>query len=140
MSRLTALLITLWAGSLWTICGLVAPTLFAVLDDRHAAGQLAATFFFAETVIGMVIGSVLIAMNLARKVALPGIAPVIVTAGFPLGSHLILGPLMDQARAAGDMSRFGILHGIAGACFLIACAGAFVLVWKFNRPTERREE
>lgn len=136
MRRLAAVLLTLWAGSLWTICGLVAPTLFAVLDDRRAAGQLVATFFLAATVIGVVIGAVLIALQLARKVTLPGRMPVLITAGLPLASHLILGPLMDQARAAGDMTRFGILHGIAGACFLIACGGACVLVWKFNRPAE----
>lgn len=136
MRRLAALLITLWAGSLWVICGLVAPTLFAVLDDRRAAGQLAATFFFATTVIGVVVGSVLIALSLARKITLPGRVPVLITAGLPLASHLILGPLMNQARAAGDMARFGILHGIAGACFLIACVGAFVVVWTFNRPVE----
>lgn len=136
MPRFAALLITLWAGSLWTICALVAPTLFAVLDDRQIAGRLAATFFFAATAIGVVVGVVLIALNLARKVVLPGRALVLITAGLPLASHLILGPLMDQARATGDMARFGVLHGIASACFLIACVSALVLVWKLNRPAE----
>lgn len=136
MQRLAAFLITLWAGSLWTICALVAPILFAVLDDRQLAGRLAATFFFAATVIGVVVGGVLIALNLARKVKLPGRALVLITAGLPLASHLILGPLMDQARAAADMARFGLLHGVAAACFLIACVSALVLVWKFNHPAE----
>lgn len=136
MSRVASLLITLWAGSLWTICGVVAPTLFAVLDDRRLAGQLAATFFFAAMVIGVIVGSLLMALSFARKIMLPGRALVVITAGLPLASQLILGPLMDQARAVGDMGRFGILHGIAGACFLIACVSAVALVWKFNRPAE----
>jgi len=139
VSRLASILITLWAGSLWTICGLVAPTLFAVLEDRHVAGQLAATFFFAVTLIGVVVGSVLLALSFVGKpgsVRLPGRVLVLLTAGFPLASHLVLGPLMDQARAAGNMARFGMLHAVAGACFLIACAGALVMVWRFNRPAE----
>lgn len=136
VSRLASLLIAFWAGSLWTICGLVAPTLFAVLDDRQLAGQLAARFFHAETWIGVAIGALLMAANLAGKLPLPGRMLVLVTAGFPLASHLILGPLMDQARAAGDMARFGLLHGVAGACFLVACVSALALTWKFNRPAE----
>jgi len=134
MERLASLLITFWAGSLWTVCALVAPTLFRLLDDRRLAGQLAATFFTALTWIGVTVAVVLLAMNFAGRLPLLNRALVLITAGFPLASRLILGPLMDQARDAGDMTRFGILHGIAGGCFLIACVSAAVLVWKFSRP------
>jgi len=136
MSRIASLLIALWAGSLCTICGLVAPTLFAVLDDRQLAGQLAATFFLAATWIGVAIGALLIGFNLAGKLALPGRWLIVVAALAPLGSHIVLGPLMERARAAGDMARFGSLHGLAGACFLVACLATLALVWKFNRPAE----
>jgi len=134
MERLASLLLTFWAGSLWTICGLVAPTLFRLLEDRRLAGQLAAAFFNALTWIGVAVAVVLLAMNLAGRLPLLSRALVLTTAGLPLASRLILGPLMDQARAAGDMTRFGILHGVAGGCFLIACVSAAVLVWKFSRP------
>lgn len=134
MARLAALLIAFWAGSLWTVCGLVAPSLFRLLDDRRLAGQLAATFFNALTWIGVTIAALLLAMSLAGRLPLLNRVLVLATAGFPLASRLLLGPLMEQARAAGDMTRFGILHGIAGGCFLIACLSAAMLVWKFNRP------
>lgn len=134
MQRLASLLITFWAGSLWTICALVAPTLFRLLDDRRLAGQLAATFFTALTWIGVAVAVVLLAMNMAGRLPSLSRALVLTTAGFPLASRLLLGPLMEQARTAGDMARFGILHGIAGGCFLIACVSAALLVWKFSRP------
>lgn len=134
MERLASLLLTFWAGSLWTICGLVAPTLFRLLEDRRLAGQLAAAFFNALTWIGVAVAVVLLAMSLAGRLPLLSRALVLTTAGLPLASRLILGALMDQARAAGDMTRFGILHGVAGGCFLIACVSAAVLVWKFSRP------
>lgn len=134
MARLASLLISFWAGSLWTVCVLVAPTLFRVLDDRRLAGQLAATFFNALTWIGVAVATVLLALNLAGRLPSVNRTLILVTAGFPLASHLILGPLMNQARAAADMARFGILHGVSGACFLIACLSAAALVWKFNRP------
>jgi len=134
MSRVASILIAFWAGSLWTICGLVAPSLFAVLEDRKLAGQLAARFFLIETWIGVAIGAVLLGLSFSGKLMLPARSLVVVAAALPLVSHLLLGPLMERARAAGDMARFGILHGIAGACFLMACLAMLVVVWKFSRP------
>lgn len=139
MSPLIAILLTFWAGSLWTICGVVAPSLFAALDDRHTAGQLAARFFHIEAWVGLGIGTLLLvfgairAGNLSTRHARILIA---VTAAMPLISQFALGPVMDSARAAGDMARFGILHGVAGGLFLIACVSALLLVWRFNRPAE----
>lgn len=134
MSRVASILIAFWAGSLWTICGLVAPSLFAVLEDRKLAGQLAARFFLIETWIGVAMGAVLLGLSFSGKLVLPARSLVVVAAALPLVSHLLLGPLMERARAAGDMARFGILHGIAGACFLMACLAMLVVVWKFSRP------
>ena len=54
MTRLSAVLLTLWAGSLWTVCAIAAPVAFAVLDDRQAAGRVAATLFEIETWLGAV--------------------------------------------------------------------------------------
>lgn len=135
MPRFTAIVLTFWAGSLWSICGLVAPTLFAVLDDRRLAGQLAGRFFDLATVIGVVAGLLLLAPTLGRYV-MPGKYTrtlVLITAGLPLVSKLALSPLMEQARAAGDMARFGMLHGGAAALFVAACACALAVVWNFSQ-------
>lgn len=135
MHRLACILLTIWAGGLWTICGLVAPTLFAVLDDRQLAGSLAARLFAAIAWLGLGIGAVLIVLTRTRAWAhhKPLLAWIVVTAAAPVASELILGRMMDSARMLGEMQRFALLHGIAGALFLAACIGAFVLVWKINR-------
>jgi hypothetical protein len=139
LPRLTAVLLTLWAGSLWTICGLVAPTLFALLPDRHSAGELAAAFFRIEAIAGCVLGGALVAIGITRggPLARRRIRGWLAfTAGAPLVSEVVVGPLMDSARQAGDMSRFGMLHGVAALLFFGACAGALVLVWLVSRREE----
>lgn len=59
---------------------------------------------------------------------------IAITAGAPLASEVLLRPVMDAARATGDMARFGMLHGVSAALFAIACVTAFVLAWRVNRP------
>jgi hypothetical protein len=139
MRRLISILVSLWAGSLWTVCGIVAPTLFAKLDDRQLAGRIAAELFRIETWLGAAVGAVLIAILLARKTLIPGAATlwlIALTAGAPLASELALRPMMDAAHAANDMSRFGMLHGAAAALFLAASLGSLGLVWRVSRPAE----
>ncbi len=139
MQRLASLCITFWAGSLWTICGVVAPSLFAELEDRHTAGRLAAYLFQLEAFIGLAMGLVLLAVGMKATNPLGTQRArllICVTAAMPLISQFALGPVMDRARAAGDMARFGMLHGAAAVLFLIACISALLLVWQFNRPAE----
>jgi hypothetical protein len=129
MHPLQHLLLALWAGSLWTICGVVAPTLFAVLD-RQAAGQLVGRFFAIVAWMGLAIAAILIGSRLrggARR--RPSIALIAATALAPVLSEVILGPLMHSARIAGDMQRFALLHGIAGLLFFVACVGVAAIVW-----------
>ena len=45
LARFRLLVATLWAGSLWAIGYLAAPTLFATLADRALAGTIAASLF-----------------------------------------------------------------------------------------------
>lgn len=140
MPRLLSLLITFWAGSLWTICGVVAPSLFSVAGDRRIAGQLAAHFFRAEAVIGLIMGVVLLALTAVSASALANFrarALIATTAALPLLSEFAVGPQLDRARAVGDMTQFGLLHGIAAGLFLIACVSALLLVWEFTRRVRR---
>jgi hypothetical protein len=142
MPRFTGIVVALWAGSLWTICGLIAPTLFAVLDDRALAGRLAGRFFDMAMFIGVTAGALLLALTVTGRYRVPGRYGrllVGVTAGLPALSKLTLSPLMEQAREAGDTARFGMLHGIAAALFMVACAGAVGVVWNFTRPASSRD-
>jgi hypothetical protein len=59
---------------------------------------------------------------------------IVATAAAPLLSELVLSPLMAAARATNDMSRFGMLHGLAAVLFVAAALGALLLVLRFNRP------
>jgi len=134
--RLVTMLLALWAGGLVTVCGIAAPSAFAVLPDRHAAGQVAARLFLIETVIGVVVSAcVLIAFVLGRVTMTRAVAVLIVIAAIgPLASEVLLGPLMESARRAGDMARFGALHGVSALLFGIACVCSVLALWLFNRP------
>lgn len=137
LQRFAAVVLTLWAGSLWTICGIAAPTLFAVLEDRHAAGRVVGILFRIETWLGGGAALLLIATLVARQAVAARLGPlwlIVATAGAPLASELILTPMMDAARAANDMSRFGLLHGVSAVAFVAAALGALALVLRFNRP------
>jgi hypothetical protein len=129
-------ILTLWAGSLWTICAIAAPAAFAVLE-RSAAGRLAGTLFQIATWLGAACALLLFATALLHKPLASRLSPswlVAATAGAPLLSELVLSPMMATARAANDMSRFGMLHGLAAVLFVAAALGALLLVLRFNRP------
>lgn len=139
MTRLAAVLLTLWAGSLWTVCGIAAPAAFAVLEDRQAAGRVAARLFAIETWLGAVCALLLFAIAFAHKPLAVRLAPpwlIAATAAAPLLSELVLSPMMAAARAANDVSRFGLLHGISAVLFAAAALGALLVVLRFNRPAK----
>jgi hypothetical protein len=134
MSRIAHILLTLWAGGLWTICGFVAPTLFAVLG-RETAGQVVGRFFSVAAWAGLLIGAVLIALTRTPIWAAHRSLTVLIatSAAAPIVSELVLGPLMHQARLAGEMGRFALWHGLGSVLFAIACLGTLAIVWKVNR-------
>ena len=51
--KLQFVAITLWVGGLWAIGYIVAPSLFAHLDDRALAGMLAGKMFTLMAYIGL---------------------------------------------------------------------------------------
>jgi hypothetical protein len=134
----STVLLTLWAGSLWAVCFIAAPTVFATLPEKHLAGQVVGRLFHIETWLGVIAAALLIGLLTARKMltsSRTALLLILLTAASPLISELVVGPMMDQARAANDMASFGRLHGVSAALFLTACVGAFALVWKLNpRP------
>lgn len=137
MQRLLLIVLAAWAGSLWTVCGMVAPTLFAALPDRALAGEVAGRFFRIESWLGLALG--LVALLLLRKGAAHGAKRLdygIVTATMlaPLASEALLRPMMSSARAVGDMQRFGMLHGVSALLFGVACVGTLALLWRSSAP------
>jgi Domain of unknown function (DUF4149) len=136
VSAVAGVVLTLWAGSLWTVCAIAAPAAFAVLD-RPVAGRLAGTLFLIETWLGAACALLLFAAAFVHKPLATRLRPpwlIAATAAAPLLSELVLSPMMATTRAANDMSRFGMLHGLAAVLFVAAALGALVLVLRFNRP------
>lgn len=133
----------------------VAPTLFSMLD-RIAAGAVAAKLFRVEAFIGVLCGVMSLALGnvLVRRGAHAYrrlrwfVAGMLVCV---LIGYFALQPFMDALRTAAinagtDVShsahaaRFGLLHGIASAFYLLETLLGLALVWMLpigERPGER---
>ena len=139
LTRVRLLVATLWAGSLWTVGYLVAPTLFATLYDRALAGTVAASMFRSEAWLSIACAVIMLALLVVAKeldarrrrlLVVLAVAMLVCT----LVSHFGLQPMMAELRTGGEMepavkTRFGILHGMSSVIYLIqsVLAGALVI-------------
>jgi len=143
LSYLRLLLVTIWAGSLWTVGYLVAPVLFASLPDRSMAGSIAGMLFRAQAWLSLACGLLLLLLVWLDKSLSPKRTPVILMIAMlacVLIGYFALQPFMAEVRAAaanngGVMdeamrSRFGMLHGVASVIYLLQSVLAIVLVVK----------
>ena len=144
LSRLRILVATLWAGSLWTIGFVVAPTLFGTLSDRVLAGNIAGSLFRVEAWLSIACAVLLLALlqwapgalePKRRRLLGALVLSMLVCA---LVSHFGITPLMSELKAqapSGIMddamrSRFGMLHGVSTLVFAVQSLLAGVLIWK----------
>jgi hypothetical protein len=128
---LERILLTLWVGSLWVTGFMVAPVLFAVLEDRALAGTLAGELFTITAYLGLFCGGVLLALNAVkyrafnwRGLLLAGMLLLIIIGQFVL-TPMIAG-LREQGLSASP--RFGQLHGMASVLFIITSLCGLLLV------------
>ena len=146
LSRVRLLVATLWAGSLWTIGFIVAPTLFGTLSDRVLAGNIAGSMFRAEAWLSIACALILLALlqwgagalELKRRRLLAALVLSMLVCA--LLSHFGISPLMAELKAqaqgsSGIMdeamrSRFGMLHGVSTLIFAVQSLLAGVLIWK----------
>jgi len=144
LSRVRFLVATLWAGSLWTVGFVVAPTLFATLSDRMLAGTIAGSLFRVEAWLSIACALILLALlqwgagalepKRRRLLGALVLAMLVCT----LVSYFGITPLMAELRAqapSGVMdeamrSRFGMLHGVSTLIFGVQSLLAGVLIWK----------
>lgn len=146
LPQVRVLLVTLWAGSLWTVGYLVAPLLFASLPDRSLAGTIVGLLFRAEAWLSLSCGLLLLIMVVLDKTI--SIKRSMVTLIIAMMSCVLVGyfglqPWMSEIRAAaanegGVMdealrSRFGMLHGVASVIYLVQSVLAVVLVVKTTK-------
>ncbi len=133
-------LLTLWAGSLWTVGYLVAPTLFATLADRVQAGTVAASMFRSEAWLS--IGCALMMLGLLqwgaheldagrrRTSLLIVLAMLLCTLLVHFGLRPMMAALREAAGSGPLPTRFGMLHGVSSALYLIQSLLAGALIWK----------
>jgi hypothetical protein len=144
LSRVRLLVATLWAGSLWTVGYLVAPTLFATLADRVLAGTVAASMFHSEAWLSIACAiAMLVLVRVARELDAKrrrtlNMVVIAILAGTLIvhfGLQPMMGALREAAGAGGVMesaakTQFGILHGISSLIYLIQSVLAGVLIVK----------
>lgn len=145
-ARLRLLVAAIWAGSLWTVGYLAAPTLFATLTDRVLAGTIAASLFNVQAWLSLGCGAamlVLLALSGAASAASAGAnvgaaaavrarrTGLLIVATMMMGTlvvHFGIQPLMAELRAAAGpagvmesaaKSQFGLLHGVSSGIYLI---------------------
>lgn len=138
-SRLERVLLTLWIGGVWAIGYLATPTLFAMLDDRQLAGELAGRMFQIIYIIGLFCGALLLAgivfqqglrsLRRWRSIVLVVIWLLVAV------SYFVLQPMMVDLKAQGALlagsdpaTAFGRLHGAASILYLLTSLGGLVLV------------
>ncbi|KIF82227.1 DUF4149 domain-containing protein [Noviherbaspirillum autotrophicum] len=142
-ARVRLLIATLWAGSLWTVGYLVAPTLFATLDDKVLAGSIAGSLFRIEAWLSIFCGAGLLVLAKFSAGAGSGrpdrrllwivVGMLACTAIGYFSLHPYMAALKEAAGPAGVMTadartQFGILHGVSSAFYLVQSMLAVALV------------
>ena len=119
-------LITLWAGSLWSLLW-VAAALFRFISDRHTAGLIAARLFSVETYLGLAVAALALMLP-ARRRFLPGFVAVTLLAF----NEWILKAVMARALTHGGAAglTFGAWHGISAGLYVLACLCVVVMIYK----------
>ncbi len=135
VSTARLLVVTLWAGSLWTIGYMVAPTLFGTLHDRVLAGVIAGSMFTTGAWVSMACGVVTLALlALSKDVTDERRKTLYIIVGAMLVclflSHFGLRPMMAELKEAGDKAKFGMLHGVSMVLYLVQSVLAVFLVAK----------
>lgn len=140
--RARLLIVTLWVGSLWTVGYLVAPTLFATLNDRALAGTIAGSLFRIEAWLSVFCALALMLLyrfmhgaqgsNGKRILWLVAGMLACTVIGY-FGLHPFMAALKEAAGPGGVMAadartQFGILHGISSAVYLVQSVLGVALV------------
>jgi uncharacterized membrane protein len=127
------ILLTLWVGGLWAIGYIVAPALFANLEDRALAGTLAGTMFEIIAYVGIACAVLLLLSNQLRNphrrfnwraVVLLTMLLLVVAGQF------LLAPMIAELSAGGasGSAAFAQLHGAASLAYLLTSLLGLVLV------------
>jgi hypothetical protein len=147
-ASLYVLALTLWAGALWAVGFMVAPTLFSALSDRVLAGDLAGRLFALTGWVGLGCASYLLlylALREGWRVWRSGVFWLVVgmllcTLASQFGIQPLLASLKLQAgrdvMQSALRDRFASWHGISSVVYVIQSVLAVGLVLA-PRPASR---
>ncbi|KAF0193303.1 MAG: hypothetical protein FD165_406 [Gammaproteobacteria bacterium] len=132
------LLLTLWVGSQWAIGYIAVPVLFHSLDNRALAGNVAGEMFTVVYLIGLVAGPLLLASlwfragPVLREWRFWVIAAMVVLVAIGM---FVVQPMMQDLKTQGELvkgselaARFGRLHGVSSAMYLVTSLLGLALV------------
>ncbi|CDY73697.1 Probable transmembrane protein [Caballeronia glathei] len=143
--RIFRIVTMVWVGSLLTLGYVVAPVLFSMLD-RTTAGSVAAQLFRVEGMLGVVCA--LILLLIGNRMVRGGFVDykrvrwiVAVMLLCVLIGYFGLQPFMNSLRIAAQEAgtdlansvyakRFGVLHGVSSAFYLLESVLGLLLVWR----------
>jgi len=125
-ARALRVLVTLWAGSLWSLLW-VAAALFQTLGDRHTAGLIAARLFSIETYLGLGVAALALMLPGRGRFRLGFVA-----VGLLAVNEWILKAAMAQALTRGGSAylSFGAWHGISAGLYVLACLCVVVMIYQ----------
>jgi hypothetical protein len=143
LARLRLLLAALWAGSVWAVSYLAAPSAFAVLDSTRA-GNVVGTMLTREAWLAIVLaaGLALLAwrspdLDARRRRWLYWLAGGMLACSLAvyLGLQPMMAAIRDSAgpagvRASPQWGTFAALHGVSQLLYLVESVLGAVLVVK----------
>ena len=126
LARPFRVLITLWAGSLWSLLW-VAAVLFRFLSDRHTAGLIAARLFSIETYLGLAAAALALLLPGRGRFRFGFLAVALLAV-----NEWLLKREMGLAQAHGRALGlgFGAWHGVSAGIYVLACLCVVVLIYK----------
>jgi hypothetical protein len=133
--RIGAWLAGLWAGAVWCIALVAAPSAFATLA-RADAGRLVGRLFAQEAAIGLVVPVLLILLERrrARRAGGPAMSVEIMLAlaalACTVAGYYALQPMMGQARLGQGSWSFATLHAVSTAFYAAKAIAAALLAWR----------
>jgi len=126
LARAFRVLITLWAGSLWSLLW-VAAALFHFQSDRHTAGLIAARLFSIETYLGLAVAALALVLPGRGRFRLGFLAMALLAV-----NEWILKRVMSLAQAHSGTAglSFGAWHGVSAGLYVLACICVVVLIYQ----------
>lgn len=137
--RARLLVAAFWAGSLWVIGYVVAPTLFATLHDRVLAGTIVGSLLRTEFLLTVPCAGLLQVFLKLAPTENDRTIKILIGAMLLCGAAIYFGfqPMMAQVKAQAGATglagtNFGLLHGLSQLVYVVESVLAGVLLVKLR--------